>query len=179
MSFCQTYRVCDLLSSGCRILVPSCWWVRVVQRLVLLSSWYGVWLVLCWSEPNLGIEQGLPLAIWLMVPCQGWGLLPDQWSPTDLFISCISYLQCEADGVGTFPLGVKLLDILPLELLIFGCTLLCHLSPVVQASRLCWCWHYSQPHLNCGFVGNCPCCLSDIAFTRPAEYIHWSQVPSL
>ena len=169
MSFCQTYRVCGLLSSGCRILVPPCWWVRVVQRFVLLSSWYGAWLVLCWSEPDLGIEQGLPLALWLMVPCQGWGLLPDQWRPTDLFISCISYLQCEAGRVGTLPLGVKLLGILPLELLAFGCTLLCHLSPVVQASRLCWCWPYSQPHRNCGFVGNCPCCLSDIAFTRPAE----------
>ena len=45
----------------------------------MLSSWWGVLLVLWWPQPALDVEQGLFFAIWLSQPFQGQGLLPSCW----------------------------------------------------------------------------------------------------
>ena len=63
-----------------------------------------MWLV-WWSEPALVIE-------WVLCPgiasaLSGPGSVPSllQWKPPDLFLGCLSELQCQADGNRALPLG--------------------------------------------------------------------------
>ena len=63
-----------------------------------------MWLV-WWSEPALVIE-------WVLCPgiasaLSGPGSAPSllQWKPPDLFLGCLSELQCQADGNRALPLG--------------------------------------------------------------------------
>ena len=108
----------------------------------------------------LDIDQGLPLALWLSLLCQGGVcslvVVVEAAPPPNLFLGCISDLRCEGGRSGALPLGGKPLSIPPLELVTYGCPLLCHLSTVVQALRL-HTSHCFQPHLNHGHASSWPC----------------------
>ena len=55
--------------------------------------------------------------------------------PPDLFLCCVSDLQCKVGGIGALPLGGKQpLSVLPLEVFTCGRALLCHLTPVCEVS---------------------------------------------
>lgn len=111
-------------------------------------------------------------------PVKGQGLLPSFWSRNpQVYLS--SDLQWELGGFTALPLGKETLNILPLELFICECALLCHLFFILWAHRVhCW-WCCSQPHLNYGFVCNWPWCLSGVVFTRWPMEINWSEYSAL
>ena len=75
----------------------------------------------------LDIDQGLPLALWLSLLCQGGVCsLVFGVGPPNLFLICVSDMQCEVGGVGAFN-WERSLSIHLLELFICECTLSCHL----------------------------------------------------
>ena len=59
------------------------------------------------------------------------------------------------------------------------CSVVSPFSPVLQAHKVHFCWHWSRSHLTCGYAGNWPWWHSGVAFTRPLPQIHWDQVPGL
>ena len=116
------------------------------------------------TEPTLDTEQGICSVV--VTSLSKWGLLLE-WRPPDLFLSYISDLWCEEGRMGALPLGEKPLSVPPQELFTYGHSLLCSLSATVQAHKLHYGWHCSQPHFPCGYAGNWPRYLSGIVSPRP------------
>ena len=71
-----------------------------------------------------------------------------------MFLSCVSDLQCEVCKIVALPLGEEPLNIPLIHLFTCECALLYHISPVVWVHKVYCCWHYSQPHLSCGYADN-------------------------
>lgn len=74
-----------------------------------------------------------------------------EWKPPDMFLIHDFYLQCEVGGIAALQLVEEPMSIPPLKLLTSEFSLLCYLSPIVHL-----CLHYSQPHLNHGYISNWP-----------------------
>ena len=96
-----------------------------------------------------------------------------------MFLSCVFDLLCEVGGIGSLPLGENALSFPPLELFTYESTLLCHFSPVVLAKKLHCCWHYFQPHFNCGYASSWPWFLSGVLLIMSPVQTNRSQVPGL
>ena len=111
-------------------------------------------------ELALDIKWGLLFVLWLSLPCQGPGVFPSCWSRSlqiCLFLRCISELWCEVDDrIGVLPLGEEPLSIPLPEVFTSECALLYHLSPIVWAHKVHYCWHCPQPHFNLGNASNWP-----------------------
>ena len=177
LSFCHIFWVCGLFcrlqdpSSSCSVVFPQ--GVRLVHRLVPLSPWSGLWLLLFCPEPPLDIQGSFPLALWLSLPCQGWGLLPGWWRRAPRSVSLLWFWSVVKAGSIWGHLGEKPLRIAPLGLFTLGCAhALCesHVTP---------CWHCSWPPFNHGHAGTLLWCLSDVVFTGTPAQIQWTKVPEL
>ena len=93
ISFCQTFWVRGLLSTGCKILVPLAYRVcplvgEVSPEACAVIPLIGC-LVLCWSEPALAIERDLTFALCLLLRGQGQDLLPSfcSWGPQICYLA--------------------------------------------------------------------------------------------
>ena len=105
----------------------------------------------------LDIDQDLRFALWLSQLCQGGvrSLVVIVAVPQICFLAV--FLICSArEAEWSTPLGEQSLSIPSLELVTYGCALLCHLSPVVQALRL-HTWYFFQPRPNHGYASSWPC----------------------
>ena len=127
-------------------------------------------------KPAVGIEWGVLSALWLSLPSkeQTLSLVVGEEAPRFVSKLC-SYLYCELGRIGLLSLGVFQYSreySPPLELFTFKHRLLCHLSPIVQAHKVYFCWHCSQPHLNHGYVNSWPRCILSIVFTRSPGHIN-------
>ena len=169
-SFCAIFCVCVLCYESCRILVfPSgvcpleC---EVDPQACILIRLIGGVIAVILTQACPGYWGEFPIALWLSLTCQGWSLLPGWWNRAPRSVSSLCFWSVvEAGGIGAHRLGEKPLSIAPLGMFTSGSVLcftfhaLCELS--CDPGQ-----HCSWPHLNHGYPGTWPRCLSDVVFTR-------------